>query len=125
MPVCCGAVADTGTSDKTISKSAASEPVLSFKFVVLYGGMLFILFAYAIGWQQIIKRIPLTLAFANKAITVVWGMVWGVIFFGESISVLSVIGAVFVVAGVILFALADEDPGSHPIDEGAAAGVDA
>ena len=107
------------------SKSAASEPVLSFKFVALYGGMLFILFAYAIGWQQIIKRLPLTFAFANKAITVVWGMVWGVIFFGENISVLNAIGAVLVVAGVVLFAFADAEPDLRSSEEGAAAGVDA
>lgn len=106
------------------SKSAACEPALSFKFVVLYGGMLLILFAYAIGWQQIIKRLPLTLAFANKAITVVWGMVWGVIFFGESISALNAIGAVLVVAGVVLFALADVEPDSCPPGQEALTGVD-
>lgn len=89
------------------SKNAASYPVLSPQFVLLYGGMLAILFGYALGWQQIIKRLPLTLAFANKAVTVVWGMVWGVIFFGETITLPMVIGAVLVMAGVVLFAVAD------------------
>jgi len=89
------------------SKSAASESVHSFTFIALYAGMLFILFVYAIGWQQIIKRLPLTLAFANKAITVVWGMLWGALFFGESISFLNALGAVLTVSGVVLFAIAD------------------
>ena len=55
------------------SKNAAYQPVLSIPFFLLYGGMLAVLFIYAIGWQQIIKRLPLTVAFANKAVTVVLG----------------------------------------------------
>lgn len=89
------------------SKSAAMQRPFSFEFVALYGAMLAVLGVYAIGWQQIIKRLPLTLAFANKAVTVVWGIVWGVLFFGEQVNGLMVIGAIFVIAGVILFAVAD------------------
>lgn len=90
------------------SKNASSEPVFSPRFLALYSGMLLILFVYAIGWQQIIKRLPLTLAFANKAVTVVWGMIWGILFFGEGINALNVIGAVLVVSGVVLFAMSDD-----------------
>ena len=56
------------------SKNAAHEPFLSPMFILLYGGMLAILFIYAIGWQQILKRLSLSMAFANKAVTVIWGM---------------------------------------------------
>lgn len=91
------------------SKSASREPVLSLNFILLYGGMLLILVIYALGWQQIIKRLPLTLAFANKAVTVVWGIVWGVVFFSETVTPLMVAGAVLVVAGVALFSLGDGD----------------
>ena len=66
------------------SKNAAREPFLSPMFILLYGGMLVILFIYAIGWQQILKRLSLSMAFANKAVTVIWGMVWGFFIFGES-----------------------------------------
>lgn len=91
------------------SKSASREPVLSVNFVLLYGGMLLILVIYALGWQQIIKRLPLTLAFANKAVTVVWGIVWGVVFFSETVTPLMVAGAVLVIAGVVLFSFGDGD----------------
>lgn len=73
--------------------------------------MLFIIFLlgfYAIGWQQIIKRLPLTTAFANKAVTVVWGIIWGAVFFHESITVGKVIGAALVIVGVVIYARADE-----------------
>lgn len=100
------------------SKNAAREPFLSPTFILLYGGMLLILFIYAIGWQQILKRLSLSLAFANKAVTVVWGMVWGFFIFGEPISALNLLGAALVIGGVVLYARADAEeqrPGD-PVD---------
>ena len=92
-----------------LSKLAAGEPFLSFKFCLYYGGIIALLGIYAIGWQQIIKRLPLTTAFANKAVTVVWGIIWGAVFFREAITVGKIVGAMFVIAGVALFAMADGD----------------
>ncbi len=91
------------------SKKAADARFLSIEFCIYYGIIIALLGVYAIGWQQIIKRLPLTLAFANKAVTVIWGLVWGLIFFRESITVGKTIGAILVVAGVVLFAGADKE----------------
>ena len=85
------------------SKSAAAQPFMSWQLIALYAGMIVILGIYAIGWQQILKRLPLTVAFANKAITIVWGIVWGVVLFGETITWQMVVGGMIVVAGVVLF----------------------
>ena len=63
------------------SKTAAGAPFMSFRFLFFYGCVLGLLGVYAIGWQQVIRRLPLTVAFANRAVTVVWGIVWGVLFF--------------------------------------------
>lgn len=57
------------------SKLAAGESFLSARFCIYYAVIIVLLGVYAIGWQQVIKRIPLTTAFANKAVTVVWGIV--------------------------------------------------
>lgn len=89
------------------TKTASNSEFPSFKFILCYGIVIFILGIYAIGWQQIIKRMPLTTAFANKAVTVVWGIIWGVIFFRESITLGKLIGAALVIVGVILFVIAD------------------
>ena len=62
---------------------------------------------YAIGWQQVIRRLPLTVAFTNRAVTVVWGILWGVLFFQEKVSLTRLLGAVLIMAGVVLFAKAD------------------
>lgn len=89
------------------SKLASQQQFLSLPFCFYYGCIIGLLGIYAIGWQQIIKRLPLTVAFANKAITVVWGIVWGALFFHEAVTIGKVIGAVIVIAGVILYVTAD------------------
>ena len=61
------------------------------------------MFVYAIGWQQVIKRLPLTMAYANRAITIVWGIIWGLLFFNEKLNAGKIIGAVIVIAGVLLY----------------------
>ena len=58
-----------------MSKLAAGYDFMSLGFILCYGGMVCILGVYAIGWQQVIKRLPLTTAYANRAVTVVWGLV--------------------------------------------------
>ena len=90
------------------SKLAAGERFLSGKFILYYGIIVGLLGVYAIVWQQIIKRLPLTTAYANRAVTIVWGIIWGVLFFHENVTPLKVVGAVIVIAGVVLFATADE-----------------
>ena len=86
-----------------LSKLAAAEPFLSLRFCLYYGGMFLILVVYALGWQQILKRVPLTVAFANKAVTLVWSMVFGALLFKEQIHLNQLIGCALAVAGVILF----------------------
>lgn len=87
------------------SKFAADKPFLSWGFVLYYGLVLLILFVYAIGWQQVIKRMPLTAAYANKAVTIVWGIIFGMLLFGETVSVPMVVGALIIVAGIVLYAI--------------------
>lgn len=93
------------------SKLAAGQPFLSPKFCVYYAVIIGLLGVYAIGWQQIIKRLPLTTAFSNKAVTVVWGIVWGALFFQEPVTPKKLVGAALIIAGVVLFARADSDTG--------------
>jgi drug/metabolite transporter (DMT)-like permease len=95
------------------SKMAAKQKFLSLKFCICYGFIITLLGFYAIGWQQVIKRLPLTTAFANKAVTVVWGIIWGFLFFREPITPGKVIGALMVVCGIVMYALADGEQESE------------
>lgn len=60
------------------SKLAATETRINARFIVCYGIAVFLLCVYAVVWQQNIKRLPLPTAFASKAVTVVWDVIWGV-----------------------------------------------
>lgn len=77
------------------------------RFLLFYGGSLLILFIYAIAWQQIIKRMPLVYAYINKAITIFWGMLWGFVFFSETITIKNIVGVFMVVVGIICYSMAE------------------
>ena len=82
-------------SSSVCSKLAAQQPFLSVGFILLYGGML--------------AALPLTTAYANKAITVVWGILLGFLLFGESITLRQFIGAAVIIVGIVLFVRADNE----------------
>lgn len=84
------------------SKLASKQSPLSFKFIFFYGMVLLILFVYAIFWQQVLKRMPLNVAFANKGVLTVWGLIWGALLFGEQIRVNMIIGCLLVLGGIYL-----------------------
>lgn len=92
-----------------LSKVASEKAWFTWSWLLLMGGIFFLLAFYAFGWQQIIKRLPLTTAFANKAITVVWGIVWGALFFDETITPGKLLGAALIIGGVVLFVKADRE----------------
>ncbi len=96
-----------------LSKLAAGEEFLSPRFCIFFGGEFLLLGVYALGWQQILKRLPLTLAYTNKAVTLVWSMVFGVLLFHETVSLKQIIGCALAVAGVVLFVRADGEEAAH------------
>ena len=67
-----------------------------------------ILVIYAVFWQLILKKLPLTVAMANKSATVIWGLIFGSILFKEHISLTNIIGAIIIIAGIVIVALADK-----------------
>ena len=91
------------------SKMAAKFPFLSIPFCLYYAGMIAILGIYAIGWQQVIKRLPITVAYANRAMMIVWGVVWGALLFHEAITLGKLLGAAIVIAGILLYVKENAD----------------
>lgn len=55
---------------------------------------------YALLWQQVIKRFELSVAYANKAVTLLWALVWGILIFHEEITVGKVTGILVVMIGI-------------------------
>lgn len=90
------------TLSGVVGKFASEYVFLSLKFILFYGLEILILGIYAILWQQIIKRFDLSIAYANRAIALLWSMVWAILFFGETITLKNMIGVIIVIAGTII-----------------------
>lgn len=85
------------------SKMASRTHFLDFDFCLYYCGLIVLLGIYAVVWQQILKKLPLTVAFANKAVTVIWGLIWGMVLFNETISLGQLAGAGLIIIGIVLY----------------------
>lgn len=84
------------------SKLAGKEAFLSPKFSLFCFGLVMVLGVYAILWQKILKMFPLTVAFSNKAIVVPLGMLWGYLFFQETITLKMIVGALIIFVGIVV-----------------------
>lgn len=89
------------------SKMAGRQAFLSPGFCLFYGLVLFIMAGYAVIWQQILKRLPLTFAYANKGVSLIWGMIWGALFFRERITWNMILGAGILFLGIYLVVTGD------------------
>lgn len=85
-----------------LSKTASRQQIFSPVFIICYISVVLILIIYAVLWQQILKKLPLSVAFANKGALIIWGMVWGAIIFGETIKINMILGSVIVMVGIVL-----------------------
>ena len=85
-----------------VSKFASEQKFFSWQFIVFYGIEIFILGIYAILWQQIIKKFEISVAYANKAMALLWSIVWALLFFHEQITIKNVIGVIIVIIGTII-----------------------
>ncbi len=87
----------------TVAANFASKyDFLSPKYILFLGLDFLFLAAYAVLWQQLIKKFQLSIAYANKAMTLMWSMLWNWIIFSRGITAGRVIGVVLVTAGVIV-----------------------
>ena len=90
------------TMGGVLSKLAGGSEFLSPRFILFYGGQVLVLAIYALIWQQIIKRVELSVAYVNRAMAILWSMLWAIIIFGETITWKNIVGVILVVAGTII-----------------------
>lgn len=57
---------------------------------------------YAIVWQQLIKRFELSVAYANRAMALLWSAVWALLIFHEALTWKKVLGIAFVILGTLI-----------------------
>lgn len=90
------------TTSGIFAKLASGNSFLSFKFILFYGAEMCILALYALLWQQIIKKVDLSIAYANRAMAIIWSMIWAAVIFNDSITIQNMIGVVIVLIGTMI-----------------------
>jgi drug/metabolite transporter (DMT)-like permease len=85
------------------SKKAGMAQFLSKEFLINYFIVFCFLAIYAVFWQQILKKIPLTVATAHKSVTVIWGLILGFLYFNEQITFPNILGALIIIVGIWIF----------------------
>lgn len=90
------------TLSSVVAKLATGKELFSFSFFLFYGLEIAILGIYAILWQQMIKKFDLSVAYANRAMAILWSALWAVVLFHESLGVKQLIGIAFVILGTVI-----------------------
>ena len=75
------------TLSTVFAKFASGQEFLSFKFILYYGIEMLILGVYAIIWQQLIKKFDISVAYANKAMGLLWSIIWAILIFNDTITI--------------------------------------
>ena len=103
------------SGSSVVAKFASNYEVASFGFILFYGLEVVILGIYALIWQQVIKKFELSIAYANKAVCLLWALVWSVALFKDKLQINQVIGIFVVMAGIFIL---NYKPGNKELEEG-------
>lgn len=49
-----------------------------------------------------IKKFELSVAYANRAMAILWSMIWAVLFFHDRITIRNIVGVAIVLVGIVL-----------------------
>ena len=96
------------TLSTVCAKFASGQEFMSFQFILYYGIEMMILGVYAIIWQQLLKKFDVSIAYANKAMGLLWSIVWAILIFNDTITIKNLIGVLIVIIGTIIVNNEDE-----------------
>ena len=90
------------TLSSVMAKLASGQEAFSAPFLLFYLAELMILGVYAILWQQMIKKFELSVAYTNRAMALLWSMLWAVVLFHDRVTVKNIIGVALVIVGTLI-----------------------
>lgn len=99
--LCLQAIIVLYTISGIMAKFASAGESLE-KVILFFGLDLLFLGIYAICWQQMIKVFPLSVAYANRAMALLWSALWAKVVFGEQIQIKQMIAIGLVIAGTVI-----------------------
>ena len=89
------------TASSVLGKLAAvyAEGENGWGFLFLYGAEIGVLGIYEVLWQKLIWRVELSVSYANRAVALLWSLLWAVFLFGEKITPAQLLGIALVMIG--------------------------
>ncbi len=91
-----------------LGRMGADYTWMDWRKYLLMCGVLFLLGVYAIGWQLMLKKFHLGVAYANRAAVVPWGILLAWLCFNEPLSWTLLGGAALIICGIIIVSTEEE-----------------
>lgn len=88
------------------TKMASRKEMLSWPYLLWIAGTVGVMGVYAILWQQVIKRMPIATAYMFKGTSLIFGLLFAYLLFGEQITLYNIIGAAIIITGIAIYAKA-------------------
>ena len=85
------------------TKMASRQEILSWSYLLWIAGAIGVMGVYALLWQQVIARMPISTAYMFKGTSLIFVLLFSVLLFGESITLNNIIGPVIIIIGIVLF----------------------
>ena len=88
------------------TKMASRQEMMSWPYLLWIAGAIGVMGVYALLWQQVIKRMPLSMAYMFKGTSLIFVLLFSALLFGETITLNNVIGSAIIIVGIVLYAKA-------------------
>lgn len=88
------------------TKMASEQDTMSWPYLLYIAGAVCVMGFYALLWQQVISRMPLSTAYMFKGTSLIFILVFSALLFGESITINNVIGSTIIISGIVLYSQA-------------------
>ena len=85
------------------TKMASRQEMMSWPYLLWIAGAIGVMGVYAILWQQVIKKMPLSTAYMFKGTSLIFVLLISALLFGEAITINNYIGSAIIIAGIVLF----------------------
>ena len=86
------------------TKYASQHEFMSWNYMCGLIGAIGVMGLYAVLWQQVLKRIELSMAYMFKGTSLIFVMLLAHVLFAEQITWNNVVGAIIIISGIVLFA---------------------
>ena len=85
-------------------KMASAHEFLTTPYILWIIGAIGVMGIYAVLWQQILARVPLSTAYMFKGTSLVFVLLLSALLFHEGITWQNILGSTIIVSGIILYA---------------------